>query len=55
MSDEQKDINENNLDDLNRPDIEPETDTSYKMIAENGDTKLHLSGMYRSWFLEYAS
>ena len=55
MSDEQKDINENNLDDLNRPDIEPETDTSYKIIAENGDTKLHLSGMYRSWFLEYAS
>ncbi len=55
MSDEQKDINENYEDNLNQPDIDKVEESNYKVIAENGDAKLHLSGMYRSWFLEYAS
>ena len=54
MSDEEKDI-------INRP----ESDEAVNLISEDSatvskvpagdDTKLHLSGMYRNWFLEYAS
>ena len=56
MSDEEKDIN--NILDGNEPqpdNSDESTSTPKTSITDSGDTKLHLSGMYRNWFLEYAS
>ena len=56
MSDEEKDI-DNTLEGIESQLDNPEESTStYKTsVTDSGDTKLHLSGMYRNWFLEYAS
>ena len=54
MSDEEKDI-------INRPEsdevVNPTSEDSATVskVPAGDDTKLHLSGMYRNWFLEYAS
>ena len=56
MSDEEKDITE--LPETNEaatPASEDNTTTYKAPSGDNADTKLHLSGMYRNWFLEYAS
>lgn len=56
MSDEEKDITElPEANDTTTPTSD-DSATTYKAPAnDNPDTKLHLSGMYRNWFLEYAS
>ena len=56
MSDEEKDI-DNTLEGIESQLDNPEESTStYKTsVTDSGDTKLHLSGMSRNWFLEYAS
>lgn len=54
MSDKEKDI-------INRPEsdevVNPTSEDSATVskVPAGDDTKLHLSGMYRNWFLEYAS
>ena len=54
MSDEEKDI-------INRPEsdeavnLTSEDSATVSKVPAGDDTKLHLSGMYRNWFLEYAS
>ncbi len=55
MSDEEKDLNKTDNNEV--ANNTPEEDTAnYKISTQdNADTKLHLSGMYRNWFLEYAS
>ena len=56
MSDEEKDINDILDDSVLQPDSSEEgTSTPKTTHTDSGDTKLHLSGMYRNWFLEYAS
>lgn len=56
MSDKEKDITDiSPIEDANNAASDDST-TAYKMPAnDTHDTKHHLSGMYRNWFLEYAS
>ena len=55
MSDEEKEIYNLN-DNVSQPDNTEESPLPAKATyTDSGDTKLHLSGMYRNWFLEYAS
>lgn len=55
MSDIEKDINSDTFNEETQPNDTNDESTSYKVTTESGDTRLHLSGMYRNWFLEYAS
>ena len=56
MSDEVKDINDMTQLPEEMAGHNDENGASFKTFTtEGGDTKLHLSGMFRSWFLDYAS
>ena len=54
-----KDLNEDNSvkrEEVAENDNEKERHSSYKVVdIENPEVKHHLSGMYQSWFLDYAS
>ena len=55
MSDKEKDINKDSQNEATEPISTNDENSVVKSTTENGDTRLHLSGMYRNWFLEYAS
>ncbi len=58
-----EDIEEENIENQELPELEeemqydvPQERSSYKVPAKDSeDTRYHLSGMYQSWFLDYAS
>lgn len=55
MSDEEKDITQSE-ENLSHGPMQEDIDSNHKLrTTDSGDTMLHLSGMYRNWFLEYAS
>ena len=47
MSDIEKDINSDTFNEETQPNDTNDESTSYKVTTESGDTRLHLSGMYR--------
>ena len=55
MSDEEKDITGNQESDAAPMELKETNPVAPTGGNDSGDTKLHLSGMYRNWFLEYAS